>query len=565
MRSRKRLIVLLALTLLPLTGTTATAAPPPGPAYAEPQQAVRIEVPGRPAGKRLDPTATPKALTNRSKDATVPLTLRHLDRTGVLAPGARTTVASLDGTINGAVDVGTGEATVDLPPGRYVVVSFVPTGSTTSVLVQPLLDLTAPTAVVLDSRQAKPFKVRVEDGTVASSMVALYFSRRADDGSALWFDTWADTLTPLYAAQIGPALPADEVISSVMTQWAVPDSTGDFTETPITYTTMDTVRGTFFTGFDRVVQPKSLVPFESRLFTTGPGNTTDKGVTVLAPEMRFHWSRGYAGAGARTVTEYVEPGTEVLEQFQERDNASMDSTLVTAQNGRSSRTAQPGRTYTTPWNKAVLAPAVREGSAVRYDNLIRAEFGLYDDTAGHASWGMDTKGATRLYRDGVLVAEFAGPGRLGRGVEVKAGKASYRLESEVVRNAAARRSTQVKAVWTFASDTASTEGENLPLWSIGFQPAVDLTNDVRRTPITRLPFTVTPQPGATVGTLGKPVVEISGDQGKTWRSATVVTQGNGYVAVAATPPGATISLRAKASDSAGNAIEQTVLDAYGLR
>lgn len=270
MRSRKRLIVLLALALLPLSGTTATAEPPPGPAYAEPRQAFRTEVPGRLAGQRIDPTASPGALTKRFKEATVPLTLRHLDRAGALAPGARTTVASLDRTVNGAVDVGTGETTVDLPPGKYVVVSFVPTGTTTSVLVQPLLDLTAASTVVLDAREAKPFKVRVEDGTVASSMVALYFSRRADDGSALWFDTWADTLTPLYAAQLGPALPAGEVISSVMTQWAVPGSTGDFAETPVTYTTMDTVRGAFFTGFDRVVQPKSLVPFKSRLFTTAP-------------------------------------------------------------------------------------------------------------------------------------------------------------------------------------------------------------------------------------------------------------------------------------------------------
>ncbi len=493
------------------------------------------------------------------------MTLRHLDRAGALAPGARTSVAALDGTIKEAVDVGTGETTVNLPPGKYVLISFVPTGTTMSVLVQPLLDLTAATTVALDARLAKPFNVRVEDRTVASSMAALYFSRRADDGSALWFDYPADTLGPLYAAQLGPAVPADEVTSSLMTQWAVPGSTGDFAETPITYTTMDTVRGAFFTGFDRVVPPKSLVPFESRLFTTGPGNVTVKAVTVLAPEMSGHWSKGYSGTGARTVTEYVEPGAEVLEQFQERDGAGMDSTLVTAQNGLASRTAQPGRTSTTTWNTAVLAPVVREGSAARYGNLFDARFGLYDDAAGHSGWGMDTKAATRLYRDGVLVAETVLPGNLGRGVEVKAGKASYRLESEVVRNAAARRSTQVKAVWTFASDTASAEGENLPLWSVGFQPAVDSSNDVRRTAITKLPFTLTPQPGATVGKVGKPVVELSGDGGTTWQRATVVTQRNGFVAIAATPPGATVSLRARATDSAGNAIEQTVLDAYGLR
>ncbi|MEV6287749.1 hypothetical protein [Kribbella sp. NPDC051770] len=565
MRSRQRLIVLLALALLPLTGTTATAAPTPTPAYAEPQQAFRTELPGRQAGQRLDPTEAPGTLARRFQEATVPLTLRHLDRTGALASGARTTVAALDGTVNGAVDVGTGEVTVDLPPGRYVVVSFVPTGTTTSILVQPLLDLTAATTLALDARRARPFGVQIEDRAVASSMAALYFTRRADDGSALWFDYPADRLGSLYAAQLGPAVATGEVTSSLMTQWAVPGSTGDFAQTPVTYTTMDTVRGAFFTGLDRLVQPRSLVPFESRLSTTGPGNTTSKSTTVLAPEMRGHWSKGFAGTGHRTVTEYVEPGAEVLEQFQERDGAGMDSALVTAQNGTISRTAEPGRRYVTRWNNAVLAPSVPEGSAVRYGNLFSARFGLYDDAAGHSGWGMDTEAATRLYRDGRLVAETTSPGNIGRGVEVEPGRASYRLESEVVRNAAARRSTQVKAVWTFDSDTASEEGENLPLWSIGYQPAVDAANDVRRTPVTRLPFTVTAQPGATVGNLGEPVVELSGDQGRTWRRATVVTQRNGFLAIAATPPGAAISLRAKATDSAGNAVEVTVLDAYGLR
>jgi hypothetical protein len=327
---------------------------------------------------------------------------------------------------------------------------------------------------------------------------------------------------------------------------------------------MNTVRGTFFTGLHRVVQPTTLVPLESRLFTTGPGLTTTKSVHLLAPDMYSSTGRGYTGAGPRTVTEYVEPGAEVLEGFQEREEGP-DGPLVTAQDNTSTRVISPGQSYLTPWNNAVLGPRVSEHAATRYGDIIDVGIGMYGDSAGHWGWGIDAKAATRLYRNGVLVAETDTPGRLGRGTQVQPGRASYRLESEVVRPAAARRSTQVRAVWTFGSDTASEEGESLPLWSIGFRPDVDVTNEMRRTAVTRLPFTVTPHPGATVGKGGKPVVEFSGDQGRTWRRAAVVTQSNGYVAVAPTPAGTTISVRAKATDSAGNAVEQTVLDAYGLR
>ncbi|GAB2571628.1 hypothetical protein GCM10027269_29030 [Kribbella endophytica] len=561
------LLVSSALLLSSLTVMPATAQPPPPP--SEPVLTtvpVLKTVPGR--STRLDPGAPAKApavLAKRFAAAkTAALTLRHLDRTGTLSPGAETAIASLDGIVNEPVDVGTGEVTVELPLGRYVLVSVVPTGTTASVLVQPLLELGAASTVVLDARQAKPFDVTVADHAVASSFAALYFSRRADDGSQIQFQLPAETITDVFAAQTGPAVPAGELTSSVMTQWAVPGKAGDFTGTPITYNTMNTIRGTFFTGLQRVVQPKTLVPLEARLFTTGPGLSTTKSVHLLAPEMYSSWGKGYGGPGPRTVTEYVEPGAEVLESFQEREEGP-DALLVTAQDDRATRTISPGRTYTTPWNKGVLGPFVTESAAMRYGDFFGVGIGMSNDSAGHTGWGQDTAAVTRLYRDGVLVVEADRAGDLGRDAQVEPGLASYRLESEVVRNAAARRSTQVKASWTFRSDTASEDGERLPLWSIGFRPAVDATNDVRRTAITKLPFTVTPQPGATVGKVGKPVVELSGDRGKTWQRATVVTQRNGFVAVAATPPGATISLRANATDSAGNTIEQTVVDAYGLR
>jgi hypothetical protein len=72
-------------------------------------------------------------------------------------------------------------------------------------------------------------------------------------------------------------------------------------------------------------------------------------------------------------------------------------------------------------------------------------------------------------------------------------------------------------------------------------------------------------PGATLPVVKKVEVQVSGDDGKTWKAAAVVPSGAGYKAVFATPAGATVSLKAHVVDAAGNITDQTVISAYPLR
>ncbi|ADB30656.1 hypothetical protein Kfla_1559 [Kribbella flavida DSM 17836] len=530
-------------------------------------------LPGKAA--KLDPTAptqSPATISQRSRGTrtaagTAKLTLRHLDRTGALAPGAQTALASLDGSVNTPIEVGTGEVSVELPVGRYVVVSLQRTGESTTLLVQPLLDLTADTTATLDARRAEPLDVTVDDPTVASAASALYFARRMDDGTTIQFDLYAGPVDQLLAGHVGPAVPAAELTSSLVSYWAVPGPAGDFANSPVSYNTLDTVReGEFFTGHQRLVRKAEMAALVSRLSTTAPGLSLNKSVTVLAPGMFGAWGRGLPRTGPGTVTEYVEAGAELFGNFQER-TAGPDSQLVTALDWPASRTFEAGRSYDFSWNQAVLGPRVREGSATRYGDVLGTGIVMYNDAAGNAGWGVDDAVATRLYRDGKLIAESGRPGDIGRGVEMGPGPATFRLEGEIDRPDATRRSTTIKAAWTFRSDTASESGEALPLWSVQFQPEVDQTNVATATRVTKLPLTVTSQPGAKVGRMKLPEVELSGDGGKTWRRVGVVaTGGDNYLAVGATPlPAKTISLRVKAADSHGNTLEQTITDAYGLR
>ncbi|BCB81827.1 hypothetical protein GCM10022251_14430 [Phytohabitans flavus] len=58
-------------------------------------------------------------------------------------------------------------------------------------------------------------------------------------------------------------------------------------------------------------------------------------------------------------------------------------------------------------------------------------------------------------------------------------------------------------------------------------------------------------------------VEISLDEGTTWRAVPVIRHGDGYRALV--PAGAeSVSLRVHARDAAGSTVTQTVIRAYGL-
>jgi hypothetical protein len=59
-------------------------------------------------------------------------------------------------------------------------------------------------------------------------------------------------------------------------------------------------------------------------------------------------------------------------------------------------------------------------------------------------------------------------------------------------------------------------------------------------------------------------VEVSFDEGKTWRTVRVTNSGDRFRATIPAGTGS-VSLRVHAHDAAGSAVTQTVIRAYGLR
>jgi hypothetical protein len=221
-----------------------------------------------------------------------------------------------------------------------------------------------------------------------------------------------------------------------------------------------------------------------------------------------------------------------------------------------------GREYRIVWNKAVSGPAFPDSSyAVRRDGALDVTLPMYTDAAGHPrvpfDWDTDT-GSIRLYRDGALVGAEPVPHQARFAVPPE--PATYRLEATTSRSVAWwPLSTSVSAAWTFSSSAAG-EDTALPLLTARFDPAVDLRNRAPGGTAFTFPAAVGGS-GAAVTALA---VDVSYDDGRTWTSAAVTRSGDRWTVAVTHPASGYASLRAKATDTAGNEVVQTVLRAYAI-
>jgi len=267
-------------------------------------------------------------------------------------------------------------------------------------------------------------------------------------------------------------------------------------------------------------------------------------------------------------TEYFSPG--VWEQWSEGWDFFGDALYAPPAQ------LKAGPATTIEWNKAAYGTAFTGNAndelgqhpwAQRVGNLIDVTLPLYSDSAGHlripdGEYDTDT-GTTSLHRDGKLVGSTNVP---GRGVfPVPMGDSTYLL-SATSKRAEPRwpLATSTTAQWQFKSNAWEGAGA-LPLLTVGFQPAVDLRNTVKGGQAFSFPATVTRQAGSGTANILGLRVNVSYDDGKTWKPATVVRDGAKWKVTVTHPASGYVSLRAFADDAEGNIVEQTVIRAYQLR
>ncbi len=293
-------------------------------------------------------------------------------------------------------------------------------------------------------------------------------------------------------------------------------------------------------GLTRVVPVPSVVTH----YVT-PGPNWERDVTVTS-------SQGGAYAVLYAPPAPVEGGTTTADTWFGGPLGSGASALVSHAFGwavNPNRQGDVGNAYAAP-----LVDAAGHQGAWLYDGEYYAKF----SAAG-----------------GTVLAEGPDPLYLGW-IDMVPGRSAYQLDVQFTRaNPFWKRSTSVRTVWGFFSQTPKTDHQVFPLMNVGLELSLSPMNDAAPGPYAfglRLSMPM----GVTAVPVTAPTVEISWDGGATWRPAGVHGCAAGKVAGSAglvtqcdvsvrNEPGGSASLRVGAVDTSGRSVTETITDAYAVR
>jgi hypothetical protein len=231
-----------------------------------------------------------------------------------------------------------------------------------------------------------------------------------------------------------------------------------------------------------------------------------------------------------------------------------------------------GKRTVDDWFGAVTRPANNNAfiPSYRYSGFLTFNVQPWSDGgSGHAGYQQfgDTKHLV-VYQDGVAIKEsdFAQASLF----PVEDGDQTYTLDLTASRDASVySTSTRTHTVWQVHSP-AITNGldtvDLMPVLDVGFSVRTDLANRAKGGDQS-IGVSVRHLAGAVGGgTVGRPTVWASYDDGKHWRRAKVVVAADGSaLARFEAPARGFVSLRVSAKDDRGNAVTQDVIRAYGLR
>ncbi|MFI6183564.1 S8 family peptidase [Nonomuraea sp. NPDC051191] len=289
----------------------------------------------------------------------------------------------------------------------------------------------------------------------------------------------------------------------------------------------------------------------------------DNGGFAWAKEQRFGWrpwqsySLGQQMETQRIVktplrrTEYVSANGSYWQHLVNHQYVWDDMGRLLDGMTEQPRTYQPGARTGESWHAPVVRPAIPAWlkPSTREGDTMDIRIPEFVDSSGHVSRaGVDNDTASaRFYRDGKLVAE--GDAAWGA-FPAAPQEAAYRLELSTRRASEEwTTATATETAWTFRSKPGD-----------GVLPLLQIDYDVRPERPGLVGFAVRHQEGVSGARAKDLKLELSYDDGATWRAQPVVALGGGrYTAVVLRQHP---SLRVTATDSAGNSVRQTVIKAY---
>ncbi|SDM80131.1 Serine protease, subtilisin family [Allokutzneria albata] len=474
------------------------------------------------------------------------------------------------GGLTKAVNTETGAAyglrpngTTRLPKGRYDINAFELSDDpankaqplAVTALSKPGVVVGKDAVVTLDARQGRPIRAVVDrkNAKFTFGQVAL-LSGKGDRISSLGWT--AGPTHQLYA--VGTEAKVSDHTYAFTFRASLADPT-----TTSTYQLAFLERGKIPPDTTYRVRDHELAKVESRYYAQGaPGKGLRADYARLAVQE--------PGNGVYETTDQAVPSKRT-EFFTAHPDVSWRHVLASfvdendSENTWSYRTYKPG-SYQAGWNKGAMGPAfgnAEDGWAVqRAGKQLSVGIPLLSgsDPNQYISAAESVTGTTTLTRAGGRPESIAGAGRAS--FTIPDTPARYTLRAEATRSVPwSVLGTKIDTTWTFAEPGASGKAP-LPLMVVRASGAVDHQNRAlgRFHPLS---LVVQRQPGSVSSAVVGLTLEVSFDDGVSWKSIPVLRSGERGIAVVEHPVGSGfVGVRIGASDAAGGSVSQTVLRAY---
>ncbi len=445
-----------------------------------------------------------------------------------------------------------------VPKGTYFVIATIstPIGNdqfSHVLTAEPAYVVGGPRTLVVDARKAKPIGFRLDrpDAVLAGPCLIGFFRTVAGQVNS---DETIGSPARLTVIPSSTSAPVDQFTYQLIASAGRSDGNGGFTGSPYAYELNWTHRGSVPADLTPRVRDADLARVTHRIATSGPDQRAWLGpVGPLA----------VPGAITQLVTPGAATQTPVGLWHGGQGPADGDPDIAYYPAAIAYRRAE---TAERRWNSAVFAPTLIDDPyfspyLLRSGSWLVAGVPLFGSGPGGQA-GVSTTDTMRLalVKDGALVGESPYQADV---FSVPDDPGNYRLEATATRGVSSF-STRLSAVWTFRS--SKVDSEVLPLLAIGFRPPLDNHN---RTPAGRwatFPVSVSQAPGADAGQVTTLTVDVSFDDGQTWRPVKVTGSGADRRVTIAAPAGAAfVSLRATASTDRNITAELAIVRAYGLR
>ncbi|WP_433381732.1 S8 family serine peptidase [Actinoplanes sp. CA-142083] len=464
-------------------------------------------------------------------------------------------------------DVFTAEpvAKLRLPKGRYGAFAWINNGEDdVSMIVASELVVGKAMTIAADARKAKAVRVTPPQSGAGTLLAAVNGDWTGED-FGISASLLGLTFDSLYAGRINE-VSSPLFVGSVNGSFADPGPQETYRNSSYTVDLAYFSPGKMFAGLVKAPRLKDLAVIKSSFAAEATGAEGAKGNMAQYTENSGGWMTFVPFDLPFRRTEYVNTEAPWIGDFMQELPAVGDDFPEWLSEQTSGRTAlRAGRTYPQAWNGAVFGPNVTqppwEGFWVtRTQDHIIAYVPMFGDGAGHPGGSTVDDESIALYRGNTKLGE-------GTDYDVPPGTATYRLEAKSTRSAPHTLSTSVSGVWTFRSGHVDGEAfRRLPVSTVRFSPRLDDRNTAPAGCRYEIPVTVERQPGSSAGQVRSLRVEVSFDDGKTWKPASLRGSGDHRVATVQHPRGAAFaSLRASSADTKGNTVTETVIRAYALR